>query len=138
LRLLELLAEAVHSIAVSLFNLDEKCHVGDIQKVVNHIEPPEVVVLPGITWTNDKVMPPYPTLFTFPHYHCHEQYPNGVADIAGYWAEDKIFGGVLLFDRGVSGSEASLHMLVNGTNFRFFRTNVGGTVQRCLSSLQPT
>ncbi|KAG6016390.1 hypothetical protein E4U54_001597 [Claviceps lovelessii] len=108
LRLLELLAEAVHSIAVFLFNLEEKSHVGDIQAVVNHIAPPTVIVLgPGDTWTDDTIIPPYPTLFTFPAYSWHEQYPNGVADVAAYWAEDKIFGGVFLFDRGDSGSEAS-------------------------------
>ncbi|KAI0127950.1 hypothetical protein BJ170DRAFT_396129 [Xylariales sp. AK1849] len=29
----------------------------------------------------------------------HDQYPYGLADVAGYWAEDFIFGGVVLFDR---------------------------------------
>ncbi|KAG8167020.1 hypothetical protein KVR01_002709 [Diaporthe batatas] len=28
-----------------------------------------------------------------------EQYPHGVADAVGYWAEAQIFGGVILFDR---------------------------------------
>ena len=27
------------------------------------------------------------------------QYPDGLADVVGYWAEDRIFGGVVLFDR---------------------------------------
>jgi hypothetical protein len=35
-----------------------------------------------------------------------DQYPNGVADIVGYWAEANIFGGVVVFDRGPSGTEA--------------------------------
>jgi hypothetical protein len=30
------------------------------------------------------------------------QYPDGLADVAGYWAEDQIFGGVVLFDRSQS------------------------------------
>ncbi|RFN46003.1 hypothetical protein FIE12Z_9754 [Fusarium flagelliforme] len=33
------------------------------------------------------------------------QYPNGAADTVGYWAEAKIFGGVLVFDRGESEIE---------------------------------
>ena len=34
-----------------------------------------------------------------------ENYPFGLLDVVGYWAETKLFGGVLLFDRGDSGSE---------------------------------
>lgn len=34
-------------------------------------------------------------------------YPNGWADVAGYWAEHHIFGGVVLFDRGESEEEVS-------------------------------
>jgi hypothetical protein len=36
-----------------------------------------------------------------------KQYPRGVADVAGYWAEDLIFGGVVLFGRGESGTGVS-------------------------------
>lgn len=32
-------------------------------------------------------------------YLSHDRYPNGVADIVGYWAESRILGGVVLFDR---------------------------------------
>lgn len=42
---------------------------------------------------------PLPTLFTHPGFTAREQYPNGVADMVGYWAEDRILGGVTLFDR---------------------------------------
>lgn len=35
------------------------------------------------------------------------QYPRGIADVAGYWAEDIIFGGVVLFGRGESGTGVS-------------------------------
>lgn len=34
-----------------------------------------------------------------------DQYPDGLADVAAYWAEDRIFGGVILFGRGKSGKE---------------------------------
>jgi hypothetical protein len=37
----------------------------------------------------------------------HAQYPEGIADMVGYWAKDRILGGVVLFDRGESGNEVS-------------------------------
>lgn len=33
-------------------------------------------------------------------YSLKDQYPKGVSDVVGYWAETYIFGGVVLFDRG--------------------------------------
>ncbi|KAG6032946.1 hypothetical protein E4U41_007061 [Claviceps citrina] len=106
LRLLELLAEAVHSIAVSLFELKEKSHVGDIQSVTSFREAPYRFQVMGKWIDVHNKLEPHHTLFTT-QYNCLEQYPNGVADVAAYWAEDRIFGGVLLFDRGRSGEEAS-------------------------------
>lgn len=50
---------------------------------------------------------PYASLFFHPSYRYHEQYPFGTADMAGYWAEDRIFGGVVLFDRTESGKAVS-------------------------------
>jgi hypothetical protein len=50
-----------------------------------------------------------PTPFYHRSYLAHAQYPNGVADVVGYWAEAKIFGGVVIFDRGESGTEVSDH-----------------------------
>lgn len=49
----------------------------------------------------------YPTPFCLSDYSDPEQYPDGVADIAGYWAENWIFGGVVVFSRGESGIEVS-------------------------------
>jgi hypothetical protein len=40
-------------------------------------------------------------------YYDLQQYPNGVADVVGYWAEYHLFGGVVLFDRGESGTDVS-------------------------------
>lgn len=37
-------------------------------------------------------------------YKDYETYPNGPADMIGYWAENFIIGGVLLFDRREPGS----------------------------------
>lgn len=49
-----------------------------------------------------------PCAFSNTEYQFDEQYPNGIADVAGYWAESKIFGGVVVFDRGPSGTEVGL------------------------------
>ena len=38
------------------------------------------------------------------------RYPFGLLDVLGYWAETQLFGGVLLFDRGESGSEVCQHL----------------------------
>lgn len=51
--------------------------------------------------------PDCPTMFTHPFFTAHEQYPNGVADMVGYWAEDRIFGGVALFDHSQDWGEYS-------------------------------
>lgn len=42
-----------------------------------------------------------------PRYSAYDQYPKGVGDVVGYWAELQLFGGVVLFDRGPSGEEVS-------------------------------
>ena len=42
-------------------------------------------------------------------YQEYEDYPFGLLNVVGYWAEDKLFGGVLLFDRGETGSEVCWH-----------------------------
>lgn len=46
-----------------------------------------------------------PAAFFHPSYIYPEQYPRGLADIAGYWAEGKIFGGIVVFDRGETEQE---------------------------------
>lgn len=40
-----------------------------------------------------------PDFFIHNQYKDTDQYPDGVADAVGYWAEAQIFGGVILFDR---------------------------------------
>ena len=42
--------------------------------------------------------------FYHTEYEEYENYPFGLLDVVGYWAEDRLFGGVLLFDRGETGS----------------------------------
>lgn len=50
-----------------------------------------------------------------------EQYPNGVADMVGYWAEFWIFGGVVLFDRGESGTSCKRVFLHPVGGFKIFQ-----------------
>ena len=39
-----------------------------------------------------------------PDYVHFKDYPRGLLDVVGYWAEAQVFGGVLLFNRSDSGS----------------------------------
>lgn len=50
-----------------------------------------------------------PTLFYANQYLDPKRFPHGLADVAGYWAELRIFGGVVLFDRGQSEDEVSFY-----------------------------
>jgi hypothetical protein len=48
------------------------------------------------------------TAFFHYAYQYPVQYPRGLADVAGYWAEGKVFGGVVVFDRGETEQEVSM------------------------------
>ncbi|PNP75267.1 hypothetical protein FNYG_11410 [Fusarium nygamai] len=91
-RLIEIIAISVHQIAVILFSLDEGSHKND---GVIEWAPPKS----DRTWWAHCPNGPEPTMFFHPWYLSHERYPNGIADIVGYWAESRILGGVVLFDR---------------------------------------
>ncbi|KAL1882860.1 hypothetical protein Daus18300_000498 [Diaporthe australafricana] len=71
-RLIEFIAVAAHEVAKYLYKLDSKGH-------------------------QDDDLPP--TFFKHAYYFDYEQYPDGVVDMVGYWAESRILGGVILFDR---------------------------------------
>ena len=45
-------------------------------------------------------------------YISFQNYPFGLLDVVGYWAETQLFGGVLVFDRGDSGSEVCQHLQI--------------------------
>lgn len=87
-----MIAISIHQIAVYLYKLD--LDLGNHKDLVEWVAP-----------ANDKVFRRFysdgklPTLFIHKQYRDIEQYPNGAADIVGYWAEAEIFGGVVLFDR---------------------------------------
>ncbi|KAG7286862.1 hypothetical protein NEMBOFW57_009180 [Staphylotrichum longicolle] len=96
-RLLEMVAVALHQLAVLLYKL------GDMQQ---HEQwklwtPPNRYPDPEM-WPDPE---PYPTLFFHAWFQEYKQYPEGVADMVGYWAEERILGGVVLFDRGASGTQ---------------------------------
>jgi hypothetical protein len=110
--MMELVALAVHEVAVRLFTLQPKCHSAEmIERVTMFRHQGD-----WMQWGRKMIRDPtydfyyarYPqphTLFSISHYYETDQYPNGWADAAGFWAEDQIFGGVVLFDRGESGVE---------------------------------
>lgn len=95
LRLIELLAVSCHTFAVKIFQLDE---VAEKHKIYdNWRELPRNMT----KWDSFRD----PTAFAHGPYIAVDQYPNGAADTVGYWAEARIFGGVVVFDRGEDGSE---------------------------------
>lgn len=52
---------------------------------------------------------PPPTLFQNYWYFDHRDYPDGVADRVGYWAESRILGGILLIDRKSTSDAVFIH-----------------------------
>ncbi|KAH7176977.1 hypothetical protein EDB81DRAFT_707743 [Dactylonectria macrodidyma] len=95
-RLVELVAVTLHQIGVLLFQLEFRMHRGDIDGITNWKMPP----VEGLV-----DVPPRPTLFSHHAYLDADIYPEGVADIVGYWAEDRVLGGVAVFDRRTEDSK---------------------------------
>ncbi|KAK3293434.1 uncharacterized protein B0H64DRAFT_326608 [Chaetomium fimeti] len=91
-RLIELVAVAVHQIAALLYELDTSVHKDD---GITDWTPPKSDTFYR-KWYPDG---PRPTLFHHAWYLDYAQYPRQVADMVGYWAEARILGGVVLFDR---------------------------------------
>lgn len=85
---------ALHQFGALLYQLDIRLHNGDVDSVLRWIRPRPPYV--SEEWAP---LPPRSTIFSHPHYLYEDIYPEGVADIVGYWAEDRIMGGVVLFDR---------------------------------------
>ncbi|KAH6876355.1 hypothetical protein B0T10DRAFT_610361 [Thelonectria olida] len=117
LRLIETAASALHQIGVLLFRLD-KLHDAsttdgyDIEAVTHWERPPD-------EWAR---VVPWPTMFIQTHFAAHEQYPNGIGDMVGYWAEDRIIGGVVLFDHSESwqhDNEPNIYVQCSRANATF-------------------
>ncbi|KAI5855531.1 hypothetical protein GGS23DRAFT_443312 [Durotheca rogersii] len=95
IRLIGLVARSVHQIAVLLFKQSQIRPESD----------------PLLSWrpSEDSMSRSYPkgfppTFFAHKWYRDYDQYPEGVADGVGYWAESRILGGVVVFDRRTPGS----------------------------------
>ncbi|KAI1861643.1 hypothetical protein JX265_009610 [Neoarthrinium moseri] len=97
--LVEITALSIHQIAVRLFNLDTSRHKAD--NVASWTPPKE-----NESWWRFNPDGPLPTLFCHSWYTDYEEYPEGVADMVGFWAENRILGGVILFDRATPDSDA--------------------------------
>jgi len=99
LLLLEIIAIAIHEIAILLFR--------DFSHTSHTPEEREEALkqLPPGASRNRVMLKARPVDLYHSRYLNWEQYPTGVADMVGYWAEFQIFGGVILFDRGVLGDE---------------------------------
>ncbi|KAL8349134.1 hypothetical protein RB601_002035 [Gaeumannomyces tritici] len=80
------------SIAVILFNLDTSLHKED--GVIEWVPPKD-----DWRYWDKHLNGPLPTLMYHLWYVDFEQYPEGAADMVGFWAENQILGGVALFDR---------------------------------------
>jgi hypothetical protein len=95
-----MVAVAVHQIAALFFKLDTSVHKDD---GITEWAPPK-----SDSWFW-KLHPegPLPTLFRHNWYTNYDQYPGHVADMVGYWAEARILGGVVLFDRRNPEAEPS-------------------------------
>ncbi|KFA56062.1 hypothetical protein S40293_00044 [Stachybotrys chartarum IBT 40293] len=106
MRLVEMVAVSVHQIAVALFNLAPESHTSEHIKFATEWQKPAgwFECYGRRTW-EEPLFPPPRTHFFHCAYLDFDLYPNGLADVAGYWAEDRILGGVVVFDRGQSGIE---------------------------------
>ena len=83
LHLLEMIAIAIHDMAANLFatfHPDGEPRRSDSDECGFH--PDGMISLSTACYIN------------------YSRYPRGMADVAGYWAEVQIFGGVVVFNRG--------------------------------------
>lgn len=108
-RLIEIVAVAVHQVAVLLYqNNPDLSTPGSALQAVHTWTPPRDDADGSLWWRFNRDGPPA-TLFLHTWYRDHAQYPHGAADVAGYWAENRVLGGVVLFDReaGARGGDGT-------------------------------
>ncbi|PGH28549.1 hypothetical protein GX50_08710 [[Emmonsia] crescens] len=99
LRLMEILAILCHEIAVYLYNMyDGGLRKPDSAEVYHRMPKPTLTLKIPLAPVRLK-----PAELFHSYYQDWQQYPHGKADIVGYWAEYRLFGGVVLFDRGETG-----------------------------------
>lgn len=117
LRLLELVVMSCHDIATFFYRLDN-----------------------GIHKHEDSTSCCSPTLFYAYQYLDAKQTPHDLANVAGHWAELRIFGGGMLFDRGQSGDEVSFHgpdLIMPNAVQRLTCITVQRNVSTCLKARRP-
>lgn len=84
-------ATAFHNVAALLF---KELHLGDDASA----DP-----TPNDAQSGSIMLESPSVTLRHPDYMDYQQYPLGIANIVGYWAELCVFGGIVLFDRGGSG-----------------------------------
>lgn len=78
-----------------------------------------------------------PTLpdFSHPKYLNYRTYPRGAADLVGYWAELRIFGGVVVFEHGNPPEEVRCFLefspISPGTRLYHKRLRNSHSVRQC-------
>jgi hypothetical protein len=98
-----MLADACHQIASYLYSLDDGVHKHSLYYAWRDSAEPASTV-------HRFPIHRAPTCFYLHSYQDFDQYPNGISDVVGYWAEAKILGGVMVFDRGESGTEVRINL----------------------------
>ncbi|KAF5622168.1 uncharacterized protein FTJAE_11029 [Fusarium tjaetaba] len=81
--------------------------------------------------------PPKPTMFIATQFTAHDRYPNGVDDMVGYWAENRILGGVALFDHSqawTGGDEPNVYFQCTRARVTFRVCQLLDTQQSALIS----
>jgi len=106
MRLIEIAVVGCHQIAAYIFELDDGAHKRQVHQ--DWLQSPA-----AHKWREIRGRAPPPGAFFHRYYLAPEQYPRSLADVAGYWAEGKIFGGVVLFDRGETETEVREHYSPN-------------------------
>lgn len=115
-RLIELVVVSIHQIAAKLYNLhaDGGLHKGN--EMLTWTPPKD----DEVWWEVNPGGAP-PTLFRHRWYCDYDQYPEGIADSVGYWAEARIFGGIVMFDRRPAGSAPNVdvryHQLIKAVGY---------------------
>jgi hypothetical protein len=92
-----------HQIAVFLFDTEGENHKAQYNEWL--AEQQRLHDAGSEEYRYDPVEPS--VVFYHRSYDEYDQYPHGISDMVGYWAEAKIFGGVVLFDRSDSDANVS-------------------------------
>lgn len=127
--MIEIVAVAVHQIAIYLFQSGSSLHKHDgvtewaPRKPEGDIETLVFDDKGGMNalWWYFNPKGPQPTLFFHTWYTDYQRYPNGVADMVGYWAEARILGGMAQFDRRENGDTSAIYLHADRRNIVTYR-----------------